>query len=179
MKQTIGFIEFRSIAKGVEATDVMLKSGNVSLIYSNVLCPGKFLVMLSGDVSAVENAITVGANFDPTTYLDSDVIANVHSSLIPAITATTPVVQHDALGIIETANICASIIAADTAAKTSKIDLLEIRLARGMGGKGYVSLCGDISAVNSAVQKASVEVGKRGMLITTSVIASPHKDLVF
>ena len=179
MKQTIGFIEFRSIAKGVEATDLMLKSGTVSLIYSNVLCPGKFLAMISGDVSAVNNAITVASRFDPAMYLDSDVIANVHPGLIPAITATTPVVLHDALGIIETVDICSSIIAADTAAKASNIDLLEVRLARGMGGKGYVSLCGDISAVNSAIQKASLEVGRKGMLITTSIIASPHKDLIF
>ena len=177
MKQTIGFIEFRSIARGIEATDAMLKSGNIALLYSSVLCPGKYLVLINGDVSAVENAIKVGADYDPYSYLDSDVIANLHESVIPAITATTDTLPHGALGIVETINICSSIIAADTAVKSGNVDLLEIRLARGMGGKGTVFLCGDLSSVDSAVSNAAADAGRRGFLIATSVIASPHKDL--
>lgn len=178
MKESIGFIEYRSIAKGIEASDAMLKSGNVTLIYSTILCPGKYLVMLCGDVGAVETAIRTGSGFDPASYLDSSVIPNIHKSVLPALTGTTPITMHDALGLIETVDICAAIVAADVAAKASQIDLLEIRLARGMGGKGFVSLCGDISAVNAAIDSATREIGRDGMLIASSVIPSPDRQLV-
>ncbi|PCR31600.1 propanediol utilization protein, partial [Klebsiella pneumoniae] len=40
---------------------VMLKSANVQLLRSvRTLCPGKFLLMLGGDVGAVQQAIAAG-----------------------------------------------------------------------------------------------------------------------
>lgn len=176
--ETIGFVEYRSIAKGIEASDAMLKSGNVTLIYSTVLCPGKYLVMISGDVGAVEAAVKTGSALDPTTFIDSSVIPNLHKNVLPALTATTAAELHDSLGIIETLDICSAIVSADIASKASQIDLLEIRLARGMGGKGYVTLCGDISSVTSAMNSVTREIGKDGLLLATSIIASPDKQLV-
>ena len=57
MKPVLGFIEYRSIAKGLEATDVMLKGGKVELIQATVMCPGKFVALISGDLSAVKEAV--------------------------------------------------------------------------------------------------------------------------
>ena len=179
MKQSIGFMEYRSIAIGVEVTDAMLKSGDVRLLQSGVLCPGKYVVMIAGAVGAVDVAIRVGMKHDPATFLDSTIIANIHASILPALTGTTSVIQHGAFGIIETIDATAAIIAADTAVKTADIDLLEIRLARGMGGKGYVSLCGELMAVTSAVNQAMGVIGKEGLLVASSIIASPHEQLRF
>lgn len=177
MKHSIGFLEYRSIARGLEATDLMLKSGNVQLIQNSVLCPGKYTVMITGDVGATETAIQVGSKHDPATFLDSIVIPNIHPNVLPALTATSEGVLHDSWGIIETVDASAAIIAADAAAKAANIDLLEIRLARGMGGKGYVSLCGDLAAVTSAVEQAANLIGADGLLIATSVIAAPNPQL--
>lgn len=57
MSQAIGILELTSIAKGMEAGDAMLKSANVNLLVSKTICPGKFLLMLGGDVGAVQQAI--------------------------------------------------------------------------------------------------------------------------
>ena len=38
----------------------MLKSANVQLLLCRTLCPGKFLLMLGGDVGAVQQAIAAG-----------------------------------------------------------------------------------------------------------------------
>ena len=53
MTQAIGILELTSIARGMELGDVMLKSANVQLLLCRTLCPGKFLLMLGGDVGAL------------------------------------------------------------------------------------------------------------------------------
>lgn len=179
MRKSIGFIEYRSVAKGVEATDAMLKHGNVQLIQSTVLCPGKYISMISGDVGAVQSAVRVGEELDAPTFLDSFVIPNVHEKVFPALTATSQVTLHDSLGIIETADASTAVLAADAAAKAANVDLLEVRLARGLGGKGFIYLCGELTAVETAVKQGSMISGERGMLIATSVIASPHPELQY
>ena len=178
MNKSIGFVEYRSIARGIEATDAMLKSGKVTLIYATVLCPGKYVIMLTGDVGAVKNAVKTGSEYDPMAFIDSTVIPNIHESILPALTGTVPAVMSGAVGIVETIDVCSSIVAADKAAKAGSVTLLEIRIARGMGGKGMFILCGDVAAVKSAVTAATQEIADQGTLIATSVIPSPHEELV-
>lgn len=57
MSQAIGILELTSIAKGMELGDAMLKSANVDLLVSKTICPGKFLLMLGGDIGAIQQAI--------------------------------------------------------------------------------------------------------------------------
>ena len=59
MSQAIGIVELTSIAKGMEVGDVMLKSANVTLLACKTLCPGKYLLMIGGDVSAVGKAVAI------------------------------------------------------------------------------------------------------------------------
>ena len=179
MKRSIGLIEYRSIAKGIEAADAVLKSGNVQLVQGVTLCPGKYVAMITGEVGAVEAAIRVGREFDPATFISSFVIPSVHDAVIPALTATTDSVPHDSLGVIETADAASAIVAADEAAKSAQIDLLEIRLARGLGGKGVVYLCGALTAVQTAVKNGSLSAGEEGMLLAATVIAAPSPGLIY
>ena len=177
MKQAIGFLEYRSIAVGIEATDAMLKSGNVKLIQNSILCPGKYITMIGGEVGSVESAIRVGANYNASTCIDSFVIPNIHESIFPALNGTTAEVLHGSLGIVETVDAASAIIGADAAVKAAAVTLLEIRLARGMGGKSLLALCGELTAVQTAVNAAAKRICDNGLLIATSVISSPHKDL--
>ena len=38
----VGFIELNSIARGIEAADIVLKSSDVQLISASAGCPGKY-----------------------------------------------------------------------------------------------------------------------------------------
>ncbi|MEW9124613.1 MAG: BMC domain-containing protein, partial [Thermotaleaceae bacterium] len=152
MKKALGLIEFKSIAKGMEATDEMVTSSNVELILSAPICPGKYVTIVSGDVAAVKNSIKVGKDIGSIFTVDDFVIANVHPQIFPALTATTDVNKITSLGIIETISAVSSIMAGDIAVKAANVELLEIRIARGLGGKGFVILTGEISSVKSAVK---------------------------
>ncbi|HHV58377.1 MAG TPA: BMC domain-containing protein [Firmicutes bacterium] len=179
MKQALGLIEYKSIARGLAAADAMLKAGHVELIQATVLCPGKFIALVAGDVGAVQAAVERGFNFDPTFAIDRFVLPNVHPAIFPALTATTPVEPRGAFGVVETIDAASAVVAGDTAAKAGNVELLEIRLARGMGGKAFVFLCGELAAVEAAVRSAENRLAEEGVLVATAVIASPHPDLTF
>ena len=85
MSQAIGILELTSIAKGMEAGDAMLKSANVDLLVSKTICPGKFLLMLGGDVGAVQQAIETGNALAGEMLVDCLVLPNIHASVLPAI----------------------------------------------------------------------------------------------
>ena len=57
------------------------------------------------------------------------------------------------------------------------VDLIELRIARGMCGKSYLMLTGDVAAVQAAIERAQSEVSENGMFLECSVIPSPDKRL--
>ena len=71
----------------------------------------------------------------------------------------------------------ALIVAADIAAKTAIVELIELRLAKGMCGKSYMTLTGSVSAVQAAIDKAKAEAGDRGMFLDSTVIARPSDKI--
>ena len=179
MRRALGLIEYKSIARGVAACDSMLKAGNVDLIAATILCPGKLVALVAGDVGAVTAAVKNGMAFDPAFAIADLVLPQVHPAVFPALTATTAYEPEGAIGIIETMDAASGVIAGDTAAKAGNINLLEIRLARGMGGKAFVHLCGELAAVEAAVQSTAVRLKDEGVVVATTVIASPHPQLTF
>lgn len=60
MKKSIGLVELKSIPIGIEVADMMLKTANVELVLANPICPGKYVIIVSGNVGSVENAIKAG-----------------------------------------------------------------------------------------------------------------------
>lgn len=177
MIQAIGLVEFTSIAKGIEAADAMIKASLVELLEAKPICPGKYIVLICGDVSAVENAVAAGRNVGSTTVVDEFILPNVHPSVIKAISAATSVQEISAIGIIETFSIASLIVAADIAAKAGEVELIEIRVAMGIGGKSFVTLTGDVGSVKASIEAGSASASEKGMLVERVVIPSPHKNL--
>jgi microcompartment protein CcmL/EutN len=177
LKKAIGYIEFKSIPIGIEATDQMLKSGNIELVSSTPLCPGKFITIISGDVGAVKASIKDGEHVGGIYVLESHIIANIHDAVLPALCGTGEAEDIKALGIIETINAVSSITVADAAVKAANVKLLEVRMARGLGGKAFVILTGEVQSVKTAVKAAEAELAEAGVITSYSVLPRPHKDI--
>ena len=84
----------------------------------------------------------------------------------------------DALGVVETSTVAAAITAADIALKAATVDLLELRMANGLGGKSFFTLTGEVSDVRSGVSAAGLSAREVGKLIREVVIPRPHAGLV-
>ena len=109
--------------------------------------------------------------------IDSFVLGNPHEGIFPAIYGTTHVEHISSLGILETFDAAAIIVAADVAAKTADVELIELRIAKGMCGKSYVFLCGEVSAVDAAISHARESVSGSGMYLDSTVIAHPDPQI--
>ncbi len=174
---SIGLIEVMNVSKGIRVTDEMLKSAGVTLIQSGSVCPGKFVTLVGGDLSSIQAAIERAAVVAEDSMIDKFVIGNLGDKVFEAICGTAVVKEKKALGIIETFTAASAIEAADAAVKAAVVSLIEVRVARGLGGKCFVTLTGDVADVTAAVEAGAKLAAKTGVLINTEVIAKPHPEL--
>ena len=178
MAKAIGMVECNTVSTGFKAADDMAKAADVDILQAEVTCPGKFVILVTGELSAVTASVESAAQRYSSKIIDTFVLGNPHESIFPAIYGTAQPEKIDALGILETYDVAALIVAADYAAKTAIVDLVELRLAKGMCGKSYMTLTGSVSAVQAAIDKAKDEAGDRGMFLDSSVIARPSEKLI-
>jgi microcompartment protein CcmL/EutN len=171
-------IELGSIAAGFEVCDAMLKTADVELLLSRSICSGKYLVMVRGDVAAVQSSVAAGTQVGGFSLIDTFVIPNVDESVFPAISGTTKVEALEALGILESFSVASLIEGADAAVKTANVRLIEIRLAMALGGKAFVTLTGSVAAVQSAVDAGAQAIARKGLLVNKVVIPSPRPELL-
>ena len=175
---SIGLIELTSIAAGYQAADAMLKASNVDMLLSRSICSGKYMVMVRGDVAAVEASVAAGMSGCRFAVIDSFVIPNLHEAVFPAIAGSSKVEALNALGIVESFSLAALIEGADAAVKAANVQLIEIRLAMALGGKAFVTMTGDVAAVQASVDAAAQVVGQKGMLVNKVVIPHPRGELL-
>lgn len=177
MIDAVGVIECKSIAHGIEATDAALKSAGIRLISAHPACPGKFEMVLTGSIADVTAAVDhVRGRFD-TTMIDSSIMGRIDPRVMTALLGTQTTEKSGSLGIIETYSAASAIKAADIAVKTARVEIYDLRVSRGMGGKGIVLVTGEVGAVTASVEAGAEYAKQQGMLHGTSVIAAPHPEL--
>ncbi|MFA5138641.1 MAG: BMC domain-containing protein [Elusimicrobiota bacterium] len=172
----VGLLETSSIAKGIEASDVMCKMAQVRLLQAGIISRGKYTLLISGPVGEVESSLRSGAESAGKTLIHQFIIRNVHEQVLPALQARRAVEKLDALGVIETKEAITAVQAADAAAKAAKVHLLEVRTAIG-GGKGYVAMTGEVGAVRTAVG-AGIGAVPEDMRLAHIVIPQPDGQLL-
>lgn len=178
MDVSIGLIELTSIATGFEVADAMLKAAKVEMVFNRTICPGKFMVMVSGQTAAVTSSVSAGLEIGADTVVDDLIIPNVHPDVFPAISGTRVIETTGALGIIETFSVATIIEAADAAVKAADVQLMEIHLAMAIGGKGYVTLTGDVASVRAAVEAGAEYIRNKGLLVSKVVIPQPSEQIL-
>jgi len=178
MRNALGMIETMSVPLGIQAGDAMLKAAEVELVASQAACAGKYIVIVEGEVAAVRSSVEAGKASAGSALVDSLVIPGIHEQVAPAIGAAAEIEAVNALGIMESYSMCAAILAADAAVKAAAVSLIEVRLGRGLGGKAFVILTGDVAAVQSAVQAAQALEEVQGMFGASTVIPAPHKKII-
>jgi microcompartment protein CcmL/EutN len=172
----IAMLEISSIARGVEATDAMLKRADVELLMTTIVPRGKYIVMIGGSVAEVEAALRAGEEIAGNLVLDQFLIQNAHPQLGPAIKGRVKVDEIGAVGLIETKEIASAIFAGDAAVKAAAVTLIEAR--NQPGAKGLVVVTGDVGAVRAAVAAGVASIKKDGMLVAEVVIPRAHDALL-
>ena len=151
MQPALAVLEFASIAIGIEAGDAMVKRAPVDVVRAGTIHPGKYLVLVAGAVADVEEAFAAGVAVGESCLVDTVLLPNIHDQVLAALRGGRRSGTGEALGIVETATVAATIQAADAGVKGASVELLELRLGDGLGGKGYLLFDGSVSNVEAAV----------------------------
>ncbi len=178
-RDCIGLIETSAIASGIDTADQLLKAAHVELLFSSPVQPGKHVTLLCGSVEDVEAALIVGRERAAGDLVDLLHLPQVHAQVLAGLERRGGVIQGqlDAVGIIEVSTVAAALLGADLALKTATVDLLDLRIANGLGGKSFFVVTGEVSDVRSAVMAASRQAEAAGRLLRQVVIPQPHPEL--
>ena len=177
-KGSLGIIEYRSIAGGMKAADGILKAGQVELLFAKPMCPGKYVVAITGKLAAITGAIEAGRGGENEGFwVDDCIIGNPDPQLFSGLYLNTNVEGVEAVGIVESFSVASIFEAADEVVNTSQVNILEIRIAKGLSGKAYVTFSGDVASVSASVEKASKIISQKGMMLSTAVIPNPDPRL--
>ncbi len=173
----LGLIELSSIARGMHATDAMLKAAEVQLVMSRSICSGKYMVLVAGDQHEVEESVAAGMEVADETAIDHVLLSNVHPDVYPALSSTGEITQKGALGILESFSVACLVDALDQVAKRALVEVVSCRLAMALGGKAYLVFTGDVDAVRESLDAGAEVVEERGLLVNKVVIPDPRPEL--
>ncbi|MGI6285045.1 BMC domain-containing protein [Neomoorella humiferrea] len=177
MEGAVGVLEIASVARGIMVTDTCLKTANIQLLFAQPVCPGKYLIIIGGEVAAVQAALEA-VDLEPTSEIvDKTLLGNIHPDVFAAIAGQTPVNMEGALGVVELFTVPAGILAADLCAKAAVVQLIDLQMARGLGGKAVLYIRGEVGAVSMAIKAVEKQFGQEGLLGATAIIAAPHPEL--
>ena len=175
---SLGMVEIVSVPAGIEAGDTMLKAASVELVTAQPVCAGKYIVIVTGDVAAVKASVKAGAKSAGALLIDCVIISGIHEQVPRAINACSEIGKVSAVGIMETFSLCAAVVTADAAVKAADVNLIEVRLGRGLGGKSFITMTGEVAAVKAAVDAAKAVEQAQGLMSGSVVIPSPHPDII-
>lgn len=175
----LALLELSSISAGIVAGDAMVKTSPITSIYAGTVHPGKYLVMVSGDTASVDIAVAKGREVGGDAVSDWVFLPDVHPDVAAAIAGVPGAASLDmeALGIVEMSSVAAVIEAADAGVKAAEVEVSSVRLADGLGGKGYVLFSGVVAEVEAAVEAAVTRSSPHGTLVRSDVIAQLHEEM--
>jgi len=174
----IALIEFASIAVGTRATDALLKKATITLVRAGTVQPGKYAVLFSGEVGPVEESFMEACRVGAQCVVDRVLLPDAHRQVYDAILGKQADWMQDTLGVIETPTMAAVVEAADAAVKGAVVDVVQIRLGDGLGGKGLAHFAGVQADVEAAVEIGSGRIAYRKQDICTTIIPRADVELL-
>ncbi len=174
----IGFLEYISVGKGIEAADLISKNTDIDILLSAPNCPGRYQILFTGGVSAVREAVELARGTADFNFLDSIVLPRVDAKVISAFYGGGVGELGEALGVFETMTMTDTIAAADRMVDAADVDIVQLRLGKGLAGKSYVMVTGSVQDVRAAMDAALSEISQEGIVISAVVIPSINRDLI-
>jgi microcompartment protein CcmL/EutN len=172
----IALIELGSIAAGMFAADKMVKRAPIELLRSGTVQPGKYLILIGGGTAEVEESYREALQAAPDNILDEVFLPKVHPRVVDALEGQRTFKQYESFVVLETSTIAAIIRATDAAAKGAQVEVAELRLGSGLGGRGFAVLTGDRTDVEAAAEVAAQSLAGRNVTLCHSIVSNVHEQ---
>ena len=173
----IALLELTGIATGLPCADKMIKRAPITVIKSGTVHDGKFLILVGGSVASVEEAYYEGLGAADGQVLDRVFLPDIHPEIHDALLGKKSPCTSEAVGIIETSSVAATLQSADAAIKGAEVNVVEIRVADDLGGKAFAIFSGTIEDVQIALSIAREKTTREEFWIQQTIIPRIHTDL--
>jgi microcompartment protein CcmL/EutN len=172
----IALIELSSVAAGAYAADKMAKRAPIDLLHAGTVQPGKYLILVGGGTAEVEESYREGMQAAPAEILDEVFLPQVDRQVVEALDGARQFARYESLVVLETSTMAAIVRATDAAAKGAQIEVAELRLGRGLGGRGLAILIGQRTDVEAAAEIAARSLAGRDVTLCHSIISNVHEQ---
>lgn len=174
MHRALGMVEFSTVIKGIEAMDNMIKTANVRILQSHTLCPGRYILLIQGELSAVKASMSY-CDTHYTSYIRKKfVLGNPHDQLIHVLgNNKVDIPKEAAMGMLETNNIPAVLKSADECVKSAEVRIVKLMLGQHIGGKGVLVIAGEVAGVEEAIQHACIICEEEKSIVDFTIIPRP------
>lgn len=165
MGPALAVLETTSIARGYVALDAMAKRAPVTVLHAEPISPGKFWVAIAGGEAEVEEALAAGVERADAQRLDDVLLHYAHPAVLAAVAGSVRLAPPEgSVGVLELSTIAAAVRAADAAMKCADVSLVDLHLARGVGGKGYLVIAGELSDVEASLDAGHDAAGEASVV---------------
>ena len=172
----IALIELSSIAAGAFAADRMVKRSPVELLHAGTMQPGKYLILIGGGTAEVEESYREGMQTAEAAILDEVFLPQVHPQVVEALEGARTFANYESMVVLETSTIAAIVRATDAAAKGAMVEVAELRIGSGLGGRGLAILTGARTDVEAAADIATQSLAGRNVTLCHSIISNVHEQ---
>mgnify|MGYP000846033377 FL=1 len=177
MGKAVGILEIAGIAPGYLLANEINKHTAVDVLQAGTICPGNFLMIISGDTASVATAMELVQTSGAEGVISHGMLANIDQGVVQALVSPRSIPLDQAMGIVETLAITPAILAADGAVKAASVELIDVRIAGGMAGKALVVFAGAVDAVQAALAHVAQLLDPED-LASAVLLASPHPELL-
>jgi microcompartment protein CcmL/EutN len=173
----LAMLQIGDIPAGYAALDALAKEAPVTIVHAGTVQCGHWLVAFAGEVEAVELSFARAKSRAADALIDAVVLPHAEQRILPALRHGTvsPPEDGDTLGVVQTGASPTLLRAIDAALKGARVELVELRTAEGLGGRGLATLWGLLPDVEAAIDLAKDAFARgRPEACTTALI--PNAD---
>lgn len=176
----LALLELGDVPAGLVALDAVAKEAPVNVVGAGTIHHGHFLIVFAGALAAVEMSYARAYDRVGSAFVDCVLLPDAEPRILPALHrgARRFPAPGDALGMLEAESSPSLVSAVDAALKGTDVELVELRLAEGLGGKAVASLWGSQHDVESALELATARLARgRAAASSSTLIANAHAEV--
>ncbi len=181
----LAMLQLTDVPRGLRALDALVKEAPVQVLAAGTVQCGHYLIAFSGEVEAAVRSFARATEMAAGVTFDRVLLPDAEPRIVPAfrdaIVRAPSRAGGDSIGVVQSPSCPALLAAVDAALKGALVDLVELRVAEGLGGKALATLWGELHDVEAAIELVcgvitrAVDRGAVALGATTTAII-PNAD---
>lgn len=180
----VAMIDIGAVPPGLAALDALVKEAEVDVLSAGTVQPGRYLILFAGGVEPVRRSLERAQQTAAGALVDSVLLADAEPRILPALVGAVirwpadPATQGDTVGVVQTGTSPTLLAGVDAGLKGALVELVELRVADGLGGHGLATFWGETHDVEAAMELAERAIARgRSEHVWTTVIRNADPEV--